>query len=310
MRPMLRPGAHVLERRDRRLQVGLDPRQAVLLRDEDPVRRTLRLLTTPGGATARPDPATLAALAEAGLLVDEEVLRPLVAVAAPGAPSRHDRAALARSDGEDALGLVERRRRHRTTVIGFGGPPGPRLAETLAGLLGEAGLPARPGSGPRPGDRVAVLVGVGEPRRELVDEAVRADLPHLVVRMREGEAVLGPFVAPGRTACLRCVDAHLTDADPCWPLLVVQYAARAAGDRSDGVPEPVDGLLAAVAVAWAARDVASYAEDRRPTTWSTTLRLDGQLASIETQPWLRHPACGCSWGEPALDHHRSDTMGT
>jgi len=63
-------------------------------------------------------------------------------------------------------------------------------------------------------------------------------------------------------------------------------------------------------VAWAARDVASYAEDRRPTTWSATLRLDAQLASIETQPWLRHPACGCSWGEPDPDHHRSDTMGT
>jgi bacteriocin biosynthesis cyclodehydratase domain-containing protein len=307
---MLRPGIHVLDRRDHRLQVGLDPRHAVLLRDEEPVRNTLTLLTSTGASAESTDPATVAALADAGLLVDEGVLRPLVAVTAQTAPGRHDRAALARSDGEDALGLVERRRRHRTTVTGFGGPPGQRLAKALAGLLGEAGVPADTGDAPRPGDRVVVLVGVGEPRRELVDQAMRADLPHLLVRMREGEVVLGPFVAPGRTACLRCADAHLTDADPCWPLLVAQYAARDAGERSDGVPEPVDGLLAAVAVAWAARDVASYAEDRRPTTWSATLRLDAQLAAIETQPWLRHPACGCSWGEPVPDHHRSDTMGT
>ena len=305
---MLRPGVHTLERRDHRLQVGLDPRQAVVLRDEPPVRHTLRLLTT-GGAAEPADPATLSALDQAGLLVDEAVMRPLLSVTGSAAPDRHDRAALARSDGEDALGLVERRRRHRTTVRGFGGPAGGRLAERLAGLLGEAGLPARVATRPGRADRLVVLAGVGEPRRELVDEAVRGDLPHLLVRMREGEAVLGPFVAPGRTACLRCVDAHLTDTDPCWPLLVAQYAARDAGERGDGVPEPVDGLLAAVAVAWAARDVASYAEGRRPTTWSATLRLDGQLTAIATQPWLRHPACGCSWGEPDPSHHLSSTMG-
>ena len=39
---------------------------------------------------------------------------------------------------------------------------------------------------------------------------------------------IGPFVVPGETACLRCVDAHCTDADPSWPLLVRQYAAASS----------------------------------------------------------------------------------
>ena len=310
MRPMLRPGVHVLERRDHSLQVCLDPRHAVLLADQEPVRRTLRLLAEPGAGLETADPATLATLREAALLVDDGALLPLVPVVGGLLPDRNDRAALAYSDGEDAGGLLERRRRHPTTVIGFGGLPGRRLAERLAELLSTAGLPSHADGRARNGDQVRVVVGVGEPPREVFDEPVRDGHPHLLVRMREGQALVGPFVVPGRTACLRCVDAHLTDADPCWPLLVAQYAARQAGDRADGVPEPVDSLLAELAVAWAARDVASYAEGRRPSTWSTTIRLDAQLTAVETQPWLRHPGCGCSWGEPVLVHHPSDTMGT
>ncbi len=303
---MLRPGVHVLERRGHCLQVGLDPQHAVVLTDEPQVRRTLRLLIGPGRRGEAPDPPTLACLQAAGLLVDEALLRPLVPVSSPG---RHDRAALARSDGDDAPGLVERRRRHQTAVSGFGGPLGEQMAATLAARLTEAGLPGHSGPGART-DRLLVLVGVGEPRRELLDEMMRESRPHLVVRMRENAALLGPFVVPGRTACLRCVDGHLADVDPCWPLLVAQYAARDGAERADGMPEPLDSLLLALALAWAARDVASYAEGRRPTTWSSTVRLDPPLTAIETQRWLRHPACGCSWGECMPAHHPSDTMGT
>jgi hypothetical protein len=102
-------------------------------------------------------------------------------------------------------------------------------------------------------------------------------------------------VVPGRTACLRCIDAHHTDADPAWPLLVRQYAAACRRDRADGTPEPVDPLLATLAVAWAARDLTAYADGGRPSTWSTTVTLDARPDRLETQAWLRHPGCGCSW---------------
>ena len=159
-------------------------------------------------------------------------------------------------------------------------------------LLGAAGLREHRG---RTAPDCGVLVGVGEPDRELVDDWTRAGTPYLLVRLTEGRAVVGPFVAPGRTACLRCIDAHHADADPAWPLLVRQYAAAASRDRADGATEPVDPLLAALTTAWAARDLASYVDGQRPSTWSATVTLHPRLEELETQPWLRHPACSCSW---------------
>ena len=95
----------------------------------------------------------------------------------------------------------------------------------------------------------------GEPDRDLLDPYLRDGVPHLVVRLTEGDAVVGPFVVPGRTACLRCVDAHHAVADVRWPLLVAQQAARTSRLRDDAVPEPVDPALAHLALAWAARDL-------------------------------------------------------
>jgi hypothetical protein len=115
-------------------------------------------------------------------------------------------------------------------------------------------------------------------------------------------------VVPGSTACLRCVDAHHTDADPAWPLLVRQHHDAAARDRADGVPEPLDPLLAELAVAWLVRDLATYADGRRPSTWSATVTLHAHLERVETRAWLRHPACGCAWRSGPRGVV-SDTMG-
>jgi bacteriocin biosynthesis cyclodehydratase domain-containing protein len=117
--------------------------------------------------------------------------------------------------------------------------------------------------------------------------------------MTEGRAVAGPFVDPGRSACLRCVDAHHTDADPTWPLLVRQHAAATGRPRAGAdvlaPPEPVDPLLATLALAWAVRDLASWVEGVPPSLLSSTLALDPALADVEVRTWTRHPGCGCSW---------------
>jgi bacteriocin biosynthesis cyclodehydratase domain-containing protein len=128
---------------------------------------------------------------------------------------------------------------------------------------------------------------------------VRHPTAHPVVRMTEGRAVVGPFVEPGRAACLRCVDAHHTDVDPTWPLLVRQHAAatrrRPAVPDALAPPEPVDPLLATLALAWAVRDVTSWVEGVAPSLLSSTLTLDPTLADVEVRTWTRHPGCGCSW---------------
>ena len=95
---------------------------------------------------------------------------------------------------------------------------------------------------------------------------------------------------------LRCIDAYLTEDDPAWPIVVEQYARATRSDRSDGIPEPVDAALAAVAVGWAARDVAAHAEGDRPASWSSTLTLEADLGAVSRQRWPMHPHCGCAWG--------------
>ena len=289
MRPILRPGTHVLTRGAGELQVGLDPRHALVLPDNAPVRESLRLLGSSADLADHPDPAVVDLLAEHELLVDERALLPLLA--SPELP-RPATAAIARSTGSAVAAVRATRGRWRTQAVSFGHAAGAGLRSDLLALLREAGLRELRG---RSAPDCGVLVGVGEPHREQLDAWTRAGTPYLLVRLTEGRAVVGPFVVPGRTACLRCLDAHHTDVDPAWPLLVRQYATACSRDRADGAPEPVDPLLAHLALSWAARDLAAYVDGGRPSTWSTTVTLHPRPDQVETQAWLRHPACSCSW---------------
>jgi bacteriocin biosynthesis cyclodehydratase domain-containing protein len=290
MRPILRPGTHVLDRGAGQVQVGLDPDTALVLPGTPPVRDSLRLLTSSADVDAYQEASTLDLLERHGHLIDERDLMPLLT---HDHVSPHTTAALARAVGSGVADAQSSRRRLRLQTRTFGPPGASGLGERFVELTGTAGLPGEAARGASP--HCGVLLGVGEPDRELVDGWTRSGTPHLLVRLTEGRAVIGPFVVPGETACLRCVDAHCTDADPSWPLLVRQYSAASAADRSDGAPEPVDPLLAALALAWAARDLASYVDGLRPSTWSATVTVHPQLSRLETRPWLRHPACGCSW---------------
>lgn len=189
--------------------------------------------------------------------------------------------------------LLQRPRQARAAqlaVRAFGHPVGAALVGRLSALLCQAGHDV----GSREPDLV-LLIGVGEPDRALVDGYGIAGVAHLVVRLVEGHAVVGPFVAPRATACLRCIDAHATDEDPSWPLLLHQYVELCSRDRRDGASEPVDPILADLACAWAARDAATYLEGHRPSTWSATIRIDPRLHALETREWQRHPDCGCGW---------------
>ena len=111
--------------------------------------------------------------------------------------------------------------------------------------------------------------------------------PHLPVVTHEGGARIGPFVVPGVTACLRCVDAHLDEGDGRRGLVLRQLT---------GTPAPVDPATRAAAAALAARDVVAYVDGDRPATWSATT-LVGPAPGLEHRAWLRHPHCGCCWDD-------------
>lgn len=161
----------------------------------------------------------------------------------------------------------------------------------LAALLDQAGLRRTSGED---GAVAHLVVSTGPVDRELLDPLVRSSVPHLVVSGSAGLRRVGPFVHPGHTACLRCVDAHEALHDARRPFLLAQ-AARAAVER----PPPLDPVLDTLALAWAVRDLARYAEGDSPSTWSTTVDL-GPTAAPAAQHWGRHPDCGCAWDVPAL----------
>lgn len=168
--------------------------------------------------------------------------------------------------------------RSRAVTVAGGARPAAE-AERMLRAVGAVPVPVERAD-------LALVVTSGEPARDLVDDHLRADRAHLVVGAGPRGYRVGPFVVPGTTACLRCVDAHLAERDPRRGVVVEQLAGRTAA--------PDDPALEALAVTWAVRDALRYLAGGTPSTWSATVDLDVEL-DPRRQSWSRHPHCGCAW---------------
>lgn len=135
-----------------------------------------------------------------------------------------------------------------------------------------------------------LVATVGEPHRSLSDAMVRDDLCHLWLAILPGSVRIGPFVEPGRSACLRCVDAHLGDRDPRRATVLHQLDELPAAPATD--PDP---CLVQIGAAWAVRDVVRRLDGGTPGLRSATLTVTADL-EVSRRDWLRHPHCGCAWG--------------
>jgi bacteriocin biosynthesis cyclodehydratase domain-containing protein len=252
----LLPGLRLVRRDADHVQLGVDPPRRAVLRDLPEVRRLVSDLAV-GNRPPRPSEEAgraLAAIIDAGLLVPDDSSR------------RRQRASRARLR-VDAT---------------------PEVAAAVTALLGAAGVPkpVRPGA-----PHAVLLVREGEVPRGTLDPLVRDEVPHLLVRDHGHEVVVGPFVAPGRTACLRCLDCHLGELDPRRGLAVEQAATQ-----QPLVTPPMDPTLRAVALSLAVRDLVTFVEGDQPATWSATITV-GRALDLRPTRWLRHPACGCAWGD-------------
>jgi hypothetical protein len=138
--------------------------------------------------------------------------------------------------------------------------------------------------------RTRLVATVGEPRRALSDALVRDDIAHLWVAVLPHSVRLGPFVEPGRSACLRCVDAHLGDLDPRRATVLYQLEALPSAPETD--PDPT---LVQLACAWAVRDLVRVLDGRPAALRSATVTV-GEDLEVTRRDWLRHPHCGCAWG--------------
>lgn len=135
---------------------------------------------------------------------------------------------------------------------------------------------------------LVVIAADDEPDRATAIELVRDGIPHLVVGVRETVGVVGPFVIPGSTACLHCLDLHRTDLDPGWPALLAQANSAAC---ADSVEVNLSTLVASLAVL----HVLSYLDGGEPPSVNGTLSAGLPDATIRRRSWLPHHQCGCTW---------------
>lgn len=291
MRPTPRPGLHLLRRDVRTLQFGLEWSGVVAFADNPVTRAVLAAVdgfrdlpaivqtaaTSPGVA---PDQArrTLEALIDCGALVDQNVLR------TPPGVSPSTWAAwwlLADKRGTAAEHAAAR----SETVVHVNGTG--RLAELIRDLLADEHVPV---SDSQTEATAEILVRVGEVPRVEADAAMRRGLPYLCVGLRELVGVVGPFVLPGRNACLRCIDLSRAHRDPCWPTLVTSATAT-----PPSVPAEPAALLATTA-GYAAQEIAVWASGGLPVTSDHVVEIPYGLGEIVTVGYEPHPDCGCGWG--------------
>jgi hypothetical protein len=253
----LAPGLRLVRRDAGLLQLGLEPPRVAVLPDSPAVRRLVAHL-----AAARP-PGRL----------DADAARALAAITAAGLTA----------DDDDR---VARNRSRAAARVWLDVPEA--LAPALRQLVAASGLTA---AGVADEATLALVAGQAAVARDRLDGWARGGVPHLLLTEDVEGWTVGPFVVPGRTACVRCLDAHRAESDPRHALVV----ERAATAVPLGPCRP-DPALTTVALGWAVRDLVAAADGDRPSTWSATLALGPDLAP-RLRPWRRHPHCGCAWAD-------------
>jgi hypothetical protein len=152
---------------------------------------------------------------------------------------------------------------------------------------------AAPGVDTRsPADRLPDLVVLAAgPLPALADQVrwAAAGIPHLPVLLRDGAAVVGPLVLPGRTACLTCVEHHRRDRDPAWPVLAAQLATESR-------PEPADAVVVSSAAALAAAEVIGHLDGALTSTVGVSLEVGPPGEPLRHREWQAHPRCACLLG--------------
>lgn len=268
----LDPTMPVLLRPDGTVQIGWDPRRAVLVRP--PAGMSAGALA--GVLRAMSAPMTRAELHRlAGVSGFDDVLDGLLAagVVRQIPPARAGRCMSIRVHGvgplSDLLADGLRCSGARISRAGHGG-----AAVAVAGV------------------DLVVLADSLAPDPRLVRDLQACGVAHLPVLMRDGAGLVGPLVIPGRSACLCCVDLHRTQRDPAWPALAAQLRdVVGSGDRAT--------VLATVALALGQLQQIIAAVRRRPdpapvpATLNASVEVDVGAQSIVARRWPRHPLCGC-----------------
>ncbi len=287
MRPILRPGLQILRRDVNTIQLGLDwpgvctlsatPALSAVLEAVDGFRDSagVVLAAVETGASRADAQCALDVLVDCGALVDQ-------ATVWRRSDSEGAWAALWLLAGPErgATEVVRGRQGQRVQVRGIGD-----VADAVRSVLSLARVTAAPHGAAD----LVVLASDSEPSRDIADSVMSEGVAHVWVYTREVVGVLGPFVVPGRSGCLRCADSARSELDPAWPTLLESAAARPLA-----IPA-CDPLLAALLGAWAAQEVAVWASGLRPQTWDCVIEVPLGFGSVSSRALGLHPRCGCGW---------------
>jgi bacteriocin biosynthesis cyclodehydratase domain-containing protein len=281
----LNPALPVLLRPDGAVQVGWDPRRAVLVRP-------------PLGLSAASLAIVLRALAAPMSLND---LHRLAAAHGLGDEAGFDDL----NDGLVAVGAVREHSRARggralSIRVHGAGPLSELVAEGLRCSGARVGTSNHANSSGAPaGVDLVVLADslAADPR--LLRDLHAARVPHLPVRVRDGTGMVGPLVIPGVTSCLGCADLHRTDRDAAWPALAIQLREVIA--HAD---HPTVLATAALALGQLHHIIAAVRgtdpPGAPPATMNATVEVDIASHTIRARRWSRHPLCGCWQPRSAL----------
>jgi bacteriocin biosynthesis cyclodehydratase domain-containing protein len=274
----LDPAMPVLMRPDGTVQVGWDPRRAMLVRPPDGLSAAA-LADLLRAMQAGISVADLQALAVNRGAVEKAAVAELVS-------------SLVRA------GIVTTTPRHaRSASIRIHGR-GP-LSDLLAGALRCSGSRVRhsnlshAGVNPRNTDLVVLAdYLVADPR--VVRALHEARVSHLLVRVRDGTGVVGPLVIPGTTSCLRCADLHRSDKDAAWPAVSAQLRdSVGSADRATLLATAALALNQVDRVIRAIHEPNGGRLPEPPPTLNTTLEFDVNTGSTVSRRWPKHPRCEC-----------------
>lgn len=276
---VLNPAMPVLIRPDGVVQVGWDPRRAVLVHPPD-------------GLSAAALADLLRAM-QSGVSVSE--LRALGINR--GIHDASAMTALVDSLVEAGLATASPPQTRSASIRIHGRGP---LSDLLAGALRCSGARVRQSrlnhAGVTPATTDLVVLSdflVADPR--VLRDLHQARIPHLPVRVRDGTGLVGPLVIPGITSCLGCADLYRSDRDAAWPAVAAQL--RDAVGSADRATMLGTAALALSQVDRVIRAVHESPDPRHagepPPTLDTTLEFDVRTGSTVSRRWSRHPRCEC-----------------
>jgi hypothetical protein len=160
------------------------------------------------------------------------------------------------------------------------------LARAVGQVLSGLGLRTLDAADPE----LLIVVSCGEPSRVVFHEAQRRGIAHLMVVLDEDRVRIGPFVAPGVTPCVACLDLHRTEWDPAWPALLPQL-----GRTPRSMTAPVVGApLRHVAAAEVGTEVLAIVSGVRPRTAGRVLALGPAHDARDAWPVAFHHGCACA----------------